>query len=713
MITNSPSASTFARLVISAFLIGSLIDPQPASATTILGAEELFFSDFPPVVIASGKAESLENAPANVTVVTGQEMRERGYRTLIDLIPDLPGSTVIPFSGDLNDYPNPPFGNTATRGVLGGLKLMINGLEVDPRHGGNTIWEERFPIEGIDHVEFIVGPYSSLYGRNTYSGVMNVVLKTGEQVNGGSVAALYGNSTEYNTVNQGQGTLLLGRKWGRTDVYASAFTNQSRNGLDMAHEYPGIYGDGVRDNGAFDGAHIPLAPGISSKYIMPWNHHETYLSVKHDSGFSFDGQYAFDGGPNIVPRFNPHRYVADRNSDRRAPQLNGRVKYANTWGRLGLEFSVAGQDWSNKYINLYRSGRIRRIYARSSSQRANTALRYKMLDSNELLLSVSRENVREYPSVTEDNAGWPALRRNDDRYFNFSLQDEARFGDKAKVVAGFMYEHNTRAEDVILPRLSFLWSPTADGTVKLLYGEGYVSPSRDLQEDNPGSGIKGASPSDIKPARIRSYDLQGIQKMGKSKISASVFYTQQQDFVAQIADASLPAPYTTQWKNTDGLRETYGTDVEVRTAVSDLTKAFLSYSYVNGWSTSQTRNEKQHGILYAPRHMVKVGINQLLWNKKLNLYAHDILNGRSSQWQGAPNLGKSWMGSYNVVDVNLGTTEAFHKALSFSVGVRNLLNKEGFFTRPLATTGSAVDDHFQIDVPIRKRYYTVQAGYKF
>jgi outer membrane receptor for ferrienterochelin and colicins len=43
------------------------------------------------VTTASNKSEKLQKAPATILVVTEQDIRERGYRELYDILNDLPG----------------------------------------------------------------------------------------------------------------------------------------------------------------------------------------------------------------------------------------------------------------------------------------------------------------------------------------------------------------------------------------------------------------------------------------------------------------------------------------------------------------------------------------------------------------------------------------------------------------------------------------------
>jgi outer membrane receptor for ferrienterochelin and colicins len=135
------------------------------------------------VTAASKKSERVSHAPAIITVISGEEIRARGYRSLADVIRRVPGFY------DLYDLVTH---NVGVRGVNGGarasgsiLKVMIDGHQVDFRPStGNFFGEELIPMEVIDRVEVIRGPASALYGADAFLGVVNVVTKNPSDASG-------------------------------------------------------------------------------------------------------------------------------------------------------------------------------------------------------------------------------------------------------------------------------------------------------------------------------------------------------------------------------------------------------------------------------------------------------------------------------------------------------------------------------------------------
>lgn len=66
----------------------------PAGAPTDAAGEDALFGDMPEVIGAALHTQTLAEAPASVTVVTADEIRKFGYRTLADVLASVRGFTV-------------------------------------------------------------------------------------------------------------------------------------------------------------------------------------------------------------------------------------------------------------------------------------------------------------------------------------------------------------------------------------------------------------------------------------------------------------------------------------------------------------------------------------------------------------------------------------------------------------------------------------------
>lgn len=126
------------------------------------------------VSTATKTAESLEEAPAVITVVTREDIQRWGHQSIAEVLSHVVGFYLI------DDHILP---DVAVRGMTGGLraeggviKVMIDGRSVAYRTtSGNWLGVELIPLGSIKQVEIIRGPASALYGADAFLGVVNII----------------------------------------------------------------------------------------------------------------------------------------------------------------------------------------------------------------------------------------------------------------------------------------------------------------------------------------------------------------------------------------------------------------------------------------------------------------------------------------------------------------------------------------------------------
>jgi iron complex outermembrane receptor protein len=164
--------------------------PQDVQELAAMSLDELLDIQ---VVTASKSAQKLTEAPAIVSVISGDEIRTWGYRSVAEALATVPG-----FYG-IDDFLSPNFG---IRGVNGGqraynriMKVMINGVPVSSRPDStNLLGPELIPMEAVDHIEVVRGPASALYGANAYLGVVNIITKQPQKEQLGAAVVRAGGS---------------------------------------------------------------------------------------------------------------------------------------------------------------------------------------------------------------------------------------------------------------------------------------------------------------------------------------------------------------------------------------------------------------------------------------------------------------------------------------------------------------------------------------
>ncbi|MDP2309088.1 MAG: TonB-dependent receptor plug domain-containing protein [Pseudomonadota bacterium] len=287
-------------------------------------------------------------SPGVVTVITREEIAESGARDLIDVLQLVPG---LSFGADVQGVVG-----VGVRGVWcheGKVLLRVDGQEFNELDYSTTQLGNRFPVELIERVEIVRGPGSAVYGGFAELAVVNVVLRSVDDVHGAAVHGYYG-QTEADFARRNLGLFFAapiegvdglsvsalalvgqGQRSDRTytdfdgDFYAMA----GHSALDPRFFATTIAYEGLRVRFLYDGYRTTTADGFGN--VIP----EVEQSF---TGFHAEAQYAWKLGDKVTltPRFNFKRQSSWRVTDRTSPLFASRHvdRYVE---RLDLSWSAA------------------------------------------------------------------------------------------------------------------------------------------------------------------------------------------------------------------------------------------------------------------------------------------------------------------------------------------------------------------------------------
>ena len=141
------------------------------------------------VVTATKSPRRLSQTLATVRVITAQQIRERGYQTLSELLADLPGIQFRSIQG-FNSYVFMRGAPSQNNLIL----LLVDGVELNELNSGGFYGGHQFNLANVKRVEIVYGPASALYGTNAASGIINIITRDpeDEDAQGGAVGALAG-----------------------------------------------------------------------------------------------------------------------------------------------------------------------------------------------------------------------------------------------------------------------------------------------------------------------------------------------------------------------------------------------------------------------------------------------------------------------------------------------------------------------------------------
>lgn len=139
-------------------------------------------------VISSENFETnLKEIPANVSVVTNQELVESGAKDLVDALKNVPGVRVTRYAGTIKFDIRGLNSMYSDRNAL----ITLDGVPVSASQISNL------PMSMIERIEIIPGGGNILYGDKAIGGIVNVITKNAE--NRKNYGSIFGEVGSYNS----------------------------------------------------------------------------------------------------------------------------------------------------------------------------------------------------------------------------------------------------------------------------------------------------------------------------------------------------------------------------------------------------------------------------------------------------------------------------------------------------------------------------------
>jgi iron complex outermembrane receptor protein len=231
--------------------------PRPKSELTELSLSEL--ADIRVTTVSKRPEERFRTAAA-VYVITRDDIRRSGARTIPELLRSVPGVDVARADASQWAMGIRGFTSTLSRAQL----VLIDGRSVYSPLFAGTYWDvQDVLLEDVDRIEVIRGPGGSLWGANAVNGVINIITLSAKDTQGGFASG--GGGKEETVFGQGRYGGALGER-GRYRVWGKYFDEDAGfraagDAYDATHMYRGGFrgdwelrsSDTVMVQGAFYG----------------------------------------------------------------------------------------------------------------------------------------------------------------------------------------------------------------------------------------------------------------------------------------------------------------------------------------------------------------------------------------------------------------------------------------------------------------------------
>ena len=145
---------------------------SPACAQTMnYGSLEQLFGE-PVTTSATGSPQRVTEVPANMTIVTADEIRRSGARDIPGVLRHVAGVDVMQWANDDTDIAIRGYNQAYAPRTL----VLIDGRQVYSDYYGFVPWSA-LPLEmsEIRQIEIVKGPNAALFGFNAVGGVINII----------------------------------------------------------------------------------------------------------------------------------------------------------------------------------------------------------------------------------------------------------------------------------------------------------------------------------------------------------------------------------------------------------------------------------------------------------------------------------------------------------------------------------------------------------
>lgn len=122
------------------------------------------------VVTARKREENIQETPLSISAFTANMIESAGIRDMADIAKSTPGFSLDDEFGRTSGV-RPVIRGQATILGASGVSTFVDGILLN----GSIL---DYDLSDVERIEVVKGPQSALYGRNTYSGAINIITKS-------------------------------------------------------------------------------------------------------------------------------------------------------------------------------------------------------------------------------------------------------------------------------------------------------------------------------------------------------------------------------------------------------------------------------------------------------------------------------------------------------------------------------------------------------
>ena len=503
------------------------------------------------VITASRVPTQKVDTPADISVITKEEIADQNYASASDALRAIPGVNVL--------------GSGAKGSSMGQDKILLNGDErvlvlVDGRRmnlgsSGNSSADWLPPVNAIERIEVLKGGGSALYGTDAVGGVINVIMKKGSDIgNHVTVKAAGGswNAEQYAISASGSTDSGLGLIVSATKERRGEYKFKNANGKSQL-----LKNSGYDDTGVI--VKLDQKVGEDNRIGVNFEH----INAEGGSPFGFSKWGTTDS----------HKRISN----------NVALRY----------------DWNESsdekgYVQVYKNYQHAHFRSPSASNQSNftdstvgfeAQQNFKFSETDELTVGM------EYYKTTVDNTALYTGERDINNKAIFA-ENRWEFAPSWQLNTGLRYDHHSKYGSEVTPKVALNKKFDENSNAYLSWGRVFNAPTTDdlfwhqVDSSEWGTFYTYGDPN-LKPEKGYVWTFGGNTKLNeKTSLSASVFYSKITDAIDW--DYTSVPNYTLAVNVNKEKRR--GLELSLNHDFDDNLSAYASYTYV------QVKQDKRYGF---------------------------------------------------------------------------------------------------------------------
>lgn len=503
------------------------------------------------VTTVSKQEERIVDAPGTVIVVTRNQIKQRGYRNLLEVLAGLPGI-------DIQNYADgTSFNKIAFRGVTGNNKFLIlqDGIRINSPTGEPIQIADNFPLYHVKQIEVVYGPASALYGADALNGVINIITQDPNDIDGFTVGIEGGeNDYAYTYVN---GAI----RFSDTVAMSIGFHSHESDNPDLSDDYPEVFA--LNDLASGFPATVKVLAGDREGYAAPTESESANIKLKVLDSFDFGWNYSsFTNQTSVGAIADVVDYGPDAPYETQLNTFYGKYQQQRneslSWN-ITLSYSEFEVNNDSRFINVFTDfADVGYKYSEGTRKQIEPQVTLQWLKTS-FVGGLTYEDFYSLPKTANLNHPYDAgkspggqvglyhagtnnqlpIKIIDLDYENKGafVQAKTPWTDRLASTIGIRYDDSSTYGSTTNPRLAFVYNPNSKTTWKFLYGEAFLAPSPFFAYENFGAfaGFQNGDGlyesfffhvpnEDLEPEEMKTMEINVQRQWGKEWTVTLVLY---------------------------------------------------------------------------------------------------------------------------------------------------------------------------------------------